>query len=243
MQIWPAIDLRDGKCVRLRQGDYAQETIFGNDPAAMARRWIGAGARRLHLVDLDAAKSGESSGQQANRQAIAGIVSAIDAPCQLGGGVRDESLVKELLTIGIERLVIGTKALRDPDWVRAMCRAYPQRIVLGIDARDGLVATDGWIKSSAVQAVDLARQFSGEPLAAIVYTDIAKDGMMAGPNLVALAQMQQAAAAPVIASGGVSTLEDVKRIKELGLAGCIIGRAIYEGSIDLTEAIEAAEDH
>jgi phosphoribosylformimino-5-aminoimidazole carboxamide ribotide isomerase len=238
MQIWPAIDLRQGKCVRLRQGDYARETVFGDDPAAMARRWVGAGARRLHVVDLDGAKGGE----RVNRDAVAAIVAAVDVPCQLGGGVRDEESVRELLALGIERLVIGTKALEDPAFVQRVCQKYPQRIVLGIDAKYGLVATDGWLKSSDVSAVELARRFSDEPLAAIVYTDIAKDGMLAGPNLVALEEMRRATTTPVIASGGVSSLDDVRRIAALGLAGCIIGRAIYEGTLDLTEAIEAAGD-
>lgn len=237
MQIWPAIDLRQGKCVRLQQGDYARETIFGDNPAAMARRWVGAGARRLHLVDLDGARDGRG----ANRQAIAAIVEAVDAPCQLGGGVRDEGTIRELLALGVDRLVIGTKAIQDAQWLRSMCREFPHRLVLGIDARDGVVATEGWIVDSAVSALDLARQFAEEPLAAIVYTDIAKDGMLAGPNFAALAQMRKAVDLPLIASGGVSSLEDIRRLKELEMAGCIIGRAIYEGTVDLTEAIEIAE--
>lgn len=238
VEIWPAIDLRGGKCVRLRQGDYAQETVFGDDPAAIARAWIEQGGKRLHLVDLDAAKDGSS----ANLASVRAIVGAVDAPCELGGGVRSEEKIAELVAIGLARLVVGTRALKDPGWFRQMCRKYPGRLVLGIDARDGMVATDGWLETSRTPAVELARQSAGEPLAAIVYTDIATDGMMAGPNVDAMAEMQSAVDVPVVASGGVTTLEDVRRLAGAGLAGCIIGRALYEGTIDLAAAIEAAND-
>ncbi|MCR9119392.1 MAG: 1-(5-phosphoribosyl)-5-[(5-phosphoribosylamino)methylideneamino]imidazole-4-carboxamide isomerase [bacterium] len=231
MKIWPAIDLRDGKCVRLRQGDYKQETIFGDDPAAMARRWVGDGAERLHLVDLDGARDG----RQANREAIANIVRAIDAPCQLGGGVRDEETIRDLLDVGLARVVIGTKAITDPDWLRRMCDKFPERIVLGIDARDGLVATDGWLETSDKTAVALAQNLKDWPLAAIVYTDIARDGMMAGPNFNAMKEMKEAAAVPVMASGGVTSVDDAVQLARLGLDGCIIGRALYEEEIVLSE--------
>lgn len=239
MQVWPAIDLRGGKCVRLRQGDYARETVFGDDPAEMARRWVEAGADRLHLVDLDGARSG----QAANRDAVAAILEAVEVPCQLGGGIRDEGAIAELLGLGLARLVIGTKALKEPDWFRAMARRFPDQLAVGIDAKDGMVATDGWLEVSAAPAVEFARQFAGEPLAAIIYTDIAKDGMMEGPNFDAMAEMQAAASSPVIASGGVTTASDVARLAGLGLAGCIVGRALYEGSLTLAAARSAANEH
>lgn len=238
MQVWPAIDLRGGKCVRLRQGDYARETVFGDDPAEMARRWVSAGADRLHLVDLDGARDG----QAVNRAAVAAILKAVSVPCQLGGGIRDEQTIDDLLALGLARLVIGTKALKEPDWFRAMCLQYPRRLALGIDARDGRVATDGWLATSDTAATELARQFADEPVAAIIYTDIAKDGMLAGPNFDALAQMQVAASAPVIASGGVTTPLDIVRLARLGLAGCIVGRALYEGQLTLAAALSAARE-
>jgi phosphoribosylformimino-5-aminoimidazole carboxamide ribotide isomerase len=236
MLIWPAIDLRGGKCVRLRQGDYQQETVFGDDPAAMARQWVGRGAERLHLIDLEAARDG----QAANRQALQAILLAVDVPCQIGGGVRDEAAVEALLHLGAERLVVGTRALREPEWFVAMCRRFPERLVLGIDARNGRVATDGWRETSETPAVDFARRFAGEPLAAIVYTDIARDGMLEGPNLSAIAEMIAAAEAPVVASGGVTTAADVASLAKIGAAGCIIGRALYEGTLTLADALAAA---
>jgi phosphoribosylformimino-5-aminoimidazole carboxamide ribotide isomerase len=236
MQIWPAIDLRGGKCVRLRQGDYRQETVFGDDPAAMARRWVDAGAAQLHLVDLDGAREG----RWVNRAAVAEIVRAVQIPCQLGGGIREETTIAELLDLGLQRLVVGTRALRDPDWFRVVCRRFPHQLVAGIDARQGRVATDGWTETSHVEARDVARQFAAEPIAAIVYTDIAKDGMMEGPNVEAMAEMVASVSVPVIASGGVTTAEDVRRLVQTGVAGCIIGRALYEGSLTMEEALAAA---
>jgi len=236
MQIWPAIDLRDGKCVRLRQGDYNRETVFGDDPAAMARRWVDEGAECLHLVDLDGARDGAP----ANRKAVASILAAIDIPCELGGGVRDETTIKLWLDAGLQRLVIGTRALKQPDWFREMCRRYPNQLVLGIDASNGRVATDGWLDVSDVSATELARKYADEPLAAIVYTDIAKDGMMAGTNLPAMQEMKEAVDVPVIASGGVTNVEDVRQLARLELAGCIIGRALYEGTLTIADAVSAA---
>jgi phosphoribosylformimino-5-aminoimidazole carboxamide ribotide isomerase len=236
MQIWPAIDLRGGKCVRLVQGDYRRELVFGEDPAAMARTLVEQGAECLHLVDLDGARDG----QPANLDSIRGILAAVDVPCELGGGIRDEATIVRLLELGVSRLVIGTKALREPDWFRAVARQFPGKLVLGIDARDGRVATDGWLETSSMPGVDLALQFDGEPLAAIIYTDIAKDGMLAGPNVAAMREMQQSTRLPVIASGGVTTADDVARLAAAGLAGCIIGRALYEGKLTLAEALHAA---
>jgi len=236
VEIWPEIDLRGGKCVRLRQGDYAQETVFGDDPAAMARQWADQGGEHLHLVDLDAAKDGSS----ANLESVRAIVKAVGVPCELGGGVRSREKIAELLELGLARLVVGTRALKEPDWFRQVCREFPGRLVLGIDARSGMVATDGWLETSTTSAIELARQFDGEPIAAIVYTDIATDGMMAGPNVEAMAEMQQSVDVPVVASGGVTTIDDVRRLTEAGLAGCIIGRALYEGTIELKEALQVA---
>ena len=235
MEIWPAIDLRGGKCVRLKQGDYDRQTVFASDPAAMARHWVEEGAECLHLVDLDGAREGFPR----NLASITAILSAVHVPCELGGGIRDEETIRELLALGLARLVVGTLALREPERLRRMCREHPGKLVLGLDARDGRVATDGWLQTSEVPAVELARQLDGEPLAAIVYTDIATDGMMAGPNVAAMAAMQAAVRLPVVASGGVTSVDDVARLAAAGLSGCIIGRALYEGTIRLADALRA----
>lgn len=235
MQIWPAIDLRGGKCVRLRQGDYQQETVYGDDPVAVAHGFAGDGAKHLHLVDLDGAREG----LPVNLPVVQDILATVDMEIELGGGIRDEQSIAELLEFGVHRLVVGTSALKQPDWFREVCRQYPRRLVLGIDARGGRVATDGWLETSEIRAVELAEQFAAEPLAAIVYTDIATDGMMAGPNVAAMAEMQAAVKLPVVASGGVTTVDDVRKLAAAGMAGCIIGRALYERTITLTEAIRA----
>jgi phosphoribosylformimino-5-aminoimidazole carboxamide ribotide isomerase len=238
MQIWPAIDLRGGKCVRLQQGDYRRETIYGDDPAEMARRFVDQGATCLHLVDLDGARDGSS----ANLLAVRAIVAAVDVPCELGGGIRDEATIERLLDVGLGRLVVGTRALKEPDWFRGMIRRFPARLALGIDAKGGFVATDGWLQTSTTSAIELARQFTGEPLAAIIYTDIARDGMLQGPNLEAMDQMNAAVEIDVVASGGVTTADDVRKLAALGLAGCIVGRALYEGTLTLAGALAAAEE-
>jgi phosphoribosylformimino-5-aminoimidazole carboxamide ribotide isomerase len=237
VQIWPAIDLRGGKCVRLKQGDYRQETVFGEDPAAMAAHWVAQGARCLHLVDLDGARDGIPG----NLASVQAIVKVVSVPCQLGGGIRTEEIIRELLDLGVARLVIGTLALKEPEWFRRMGRRFPSRLVLGIDARDGCVATRGWLEASQTAATDLAKQFDEEPIAGIVYTDIATDGMLAGPNLPAMAQMQATVRHPVIASGGVTTRDDVARLAAVPMAGCIIGRALYEETLTLPDAIRAGE--
>lgn len=233
MHIYPAIDLLHGRCVRLRQGDYAQETVFSDDPAAVARQWVSQGATRLHIVDLDGAKAGKP----VNGEVIRRIVDAAGVPCQLGGGIRNDADLATVFGWGIQWAVLGTRALQDPDWVRTTAAKHPQRIVLGVDAKNGFVATEGWLEVSQVKAVDLAKRVSDSPLAAVVYTDIAKDGMMAGPNFEALAEMQASCPLPVIASGGVCTLDHVTRLAEARTFGCIIGRALYEGTIDLRTAI------
>ena len=234
MQIWPAIDLRGGKCVRLQQGDYARETVFSDDPIAVALQFATDGARHLHLVDLDGARDGKPT----NHEVVRAIVASVDMQCELGGGIRDQATIDALLDTGLSRLVLGTSALKNADWFRDMCRQYPEQLVLGIDARDGMVATDGWLETSNTPATEMADQFREVPLAAIVYTDIATDGMLAGPNVEAMAQMQRHVDLPVVASGGVTTLDDVRRLDEAGLAAAIIGRAIYEGTLKLHEAIE-----
>jgi phosphoribosylformimino-5-aminoimidazole carboxamide ribotide isomerase len=240
MEIWPAIDLRHGRCVRLRQGDYGQETVYGEDPAAMAKHWVERGARRLHLVDLDAARNEPS---QENRAAIAAIMEAVDVPCQLGGGVRDDGAIRSLLNLGLRRLIVGSAALKNPEWFARACDTYPDRLAAGIDARDGLVATDGWLETSNTKATELARDLRRrtQHVSAIIYTDIARDGMMAGPNIEALEEMRAATDIPVIASGGVTTLDDVRSLTQSGTFAAIIGRAIYEGTINLADAVAIAE--
>lgn len=234
MLIYPAIDLLNGRCVRLRQGDYSRETVFSDDPAAVARRWVDLGADRLHIVDLDGAKAGKP----VNGPVIRRIVEASGVPCQLGGGIRTDDDLATAFDWGVHWVVLGTRALQDPAWVRATADRLPHRIVLGVDAKDGYVATDGWLEVSRVKAVELAKQVSDAALAAVVYTDIAKDGMMSGPNFEALAEMRAAVPLPVIASGGVSTLDHVRRLAAAGTYGCIIGRALYEGSLELPEVLK-----
>ncbi|HET6881231.1 MAG TPA: 1-(5-phosphoribosyl)-5-[(5-phosphoribosylamino)methylideneamino]imidazole-4-carboxamide isomerase [Pirellulales bacterium] len=236
MQIWPAIDLRGGKCVRLQQGDYARETVFGDNPADMAQHWVDQGAERLHLVDLDGAREG----LPVNFQAVRAILKAIDVPCELGGGIRDEQSLARWFELGVSRLVVGTRALSQPDWFREMCRRFPGRLVLGIDARHGRVATHGWLETSDVAATELSAQYADEPIAAIVYTDITTDGMLAGPNLTALRELRQAVDLPIVASGGVTRVADVAALAALPVEGCIIGRALYEGVLTLPDALAAA---
>lgn len=238
MQILPAIDLRGGQCVRLRQGDYQQETVFGADPAAMARRWVEQGAEFLHIVDLDGAKEG----RPVNGASIQEIVEASGVACQLGGGLRSEDDIALALSWGLERVVIGTRALQAPGWLEQMTRRFPGRIVLGIDARDGRVATHGWLDVSEQSALELARALDHLPLAALVYTDIKRDGMLQGANVEAMAQMCAATKLPVIASGGVTTLDDIHRLAALPLAGCIVGRALYEGRLNLKEILAVCSE-
>ncbi len=236
MQIWPAIDLLGGKCVRLQQGDYNRETVFADDPSTMATKWQQAGTRYLHLVDLDGAKDGS----QVNGEVIRRIVAQTGLECQVGGGVRSEETIERLLGLGLSRVIVGTRALREPQWFAEMADKYPQRLVLGIDARDGMVATHGWLETSTTSAVALARQIEGmtSHVAAIVYTDIAKDGMLAGPNFEQLAEMQQATAIPVVCSGGVTTMDDIQRLLDMQTHAAIVGRAIYDGHLDLAQVLQ-----
>ena len=244
IQIIPAIDLRGGKCVRLRQGDYDAETVFGEDPVAMARRWAEAGATRLHLVDLDGAKAGRPQ----NGAIIRRIAAEVTIPCQLGGGIRnDESLDEAFKELQVDRVIIGTAALKDPDWFRSAAERHPKCLLLGIDARDGRVATEGWLDVSETRAADLAAQFADVPLAGIIYTNIANDGMMQGIDDATLGDLAELADGPhpIIASGGVTTLDDVQRLAALAadhpkLTAAIVGRSLYEGRLDLAEAIRVA---
>ena len=241
MQIIPAIDLLDGHCVRLHQGDYDQVTRFSDDPVAQALDWQRQGAQRLHLVDLDGARTGEP----VNDQAIRAITAALSIPVQLGGGVRTAARAEELLACGLDRVILGTVALEQPELVDALASRHPGRIVVGIDAKNGKVATRGWIEESSTEATDLARRFAASGVAAIISTDIATDGTLAGPNLEALRAMAEASSVPVIASGGIGTLEHVLSLLSLaplGVEGVIVGRALYDGRVDLAEALQAIGD-
>ena len=238
MEIIPAIDLLDGACVRLHQGDYNQVTRFSEDPVAQALSWQSQGATRLHLVDLDGAKRGEPI----NDAAVRAITAALDIPVQLGGGVRSLERAEELIACGLDRVILGTVAIEQPELVHELAQRHPGRIVVGIDANDGRVATRGWIEQSDVLATDLAQQFSAAGIAAIITTDIATDGTLAGPNLDALRTMAQCSAVPVIASGGIGCMADLLALlplEPLGVSGVIVGRALYDGRVALGEAIAA----
>jgi phosphoribosylformimino-5-aminoimidazole carboxamide ribotide isomerase len=233
--ILPAIDLRGGCCVRLRQGDYAQETVFGDDPAAMARRWVEQGATFLHLVDLDGAREG----RPVNGDSVQRIVAAAGVPCQLGGGLRSEADITLALSWGVARVVLGTRALNDPDWCEQMTRQFPGQIVLGIDARQGHVATHGWLETGQVTATEAARRCASWPLSALVFTDIGRDGMLQGPDVKGTVELSAVVPFPVIASGGVGSIDDLRALARAGVDACIVGRALYERKFTLAEAIRA----
>ncbi|MBE9241074.1 1-(5-phosphoribosyl)-5-[(5-phosphoribosylamino)methylideneamino]imidazole-4-carboxamide isomerase [Synechocystis salina] len=238
MEILPAIDLLEGKCVRLYQGDYGQSQVYHEDPVAVAEQWQAQGASRLHLVDLDGAKEG----QPVNLTAIAKIVESLNIPVQVGGGLRDRARVKQLLDLGVNRVILGTIAVENPDLVGELCTEFPGQIVVGIDARNGKVATRGWLETSTVEAGELAQRMEKLGAAAIIYTDIHRDGTMAGPNLEALRQLASQLTIPVIASGGVSQVQDLLNLlslESLGVNGVIIGKALYTGDIQLETAIRA----
>lgn len=234
MQILPAIDLRGGKCVNLVQGIAAEETVFSDAPLEMALRWQAEGAEYLHLVDLD----GAFQGAPANLQIVSEIVDALDIPVQLGGGIRDLVQLEAVLRLGLDRAILGTAALKVPDFVQQACAAHGARVAVGIDARDGKVATDGWLAVSEKPAVDFARELTA--VQTLIYTDIKSDGMLKGPNVDATAAVIDAVSADVIGSGGVTSLEDVAALKRIGASGAIIGRALYTGAISLRDAIAAA---
>lgn len=237
MLVIPAIDLKDGRCVRLRQGDLNQQTVYSEDPAATAARWQELGGRLLHVVDLN----GAVDGRPRNVSSIEQIVNAVSIPVQVGGGIRSMDTVRFYVSQGVQRLIVGTSALDDPTFLQQACKEFPGRILVGIDAREGKVAMHGWTEVSGTSATDLVRRLTDYPLAGIVYTDIAKDGMLAGPNLAALREMVDCAPVPVIASGGITCVDDLRAIQSLGprVAGAIVGKALYDGKLDLKEAIRA----
>lgn len=236
MLIIPAIDLKDGECVRLRQGLMDDSTVFSDDPVAVAARWVDAGCRRLHLVDLNGAFAGEP----VNGEVVKAIATAYpELPIQIGGGIRSLETIEAYVRSGVSYVIIGTKAVKEPEFVAQACRAFPGKVIVGLDAKDGLVATDGWAEVSTVQAADLAKRFESDGVSAIVYTDIARDGMMQGVNVEATVAMAQASSIPVIASGGITDMNDIRALSAVasrGICGAITGRAIYEGTLDVAEA-------
>jgi len=240
MIIIPAIDLKGGQCVRLSQGDMDRATVYSENPAEMAKTWHGMGARRIHVVDLD----GAVSGQPKNRDAIEAIVSSVSVPVQLGGGIRDNETIEAYFSCGIDRVILGTAAIRDPGFLEESCQSWPGKIIVGIDATDGMVCIQGWTEKTAMSVVELVKKIAQLPLAAIVFTDIKRDGMLTGPNIESTALLARSTHIPVIASGGVSRLEDIEAlltIEQFGVSGVIIGRALYTGNLDLRECIKAAE--
>ena len=238
----PAIDMRGGRVVRLRQGDFARETAYADDPVAVAQDWERRGARWIHVVDLDGAKAGEPR----HLDVVARMAGAVRARIEMGGGFRTGDHLARAFAGGVARIVLGTAAIREPRLLEDAAARHPGQVALGIDVRDGAVAIAGWQEGTEVKATDLARRFAPLPLAAVIYTDIGRDGMLAGPNTAGLAEMARAAGHPVIASGGVSSLEDIRAVRALeneGVAGVIVGRALYEGTLTLEDALRAAEAH
>ncbi|MEO1403064.1 MAG: 1-(5-phosphoribosyl)-5-[(5-phosphoribosylamino)methylideneamino]imidazole-4-carboxamide isomerase [Cyanobacteria bacterium J06635_1] len=238
MDVIPAIDLLGGRCVRLYQGDYEQSQVFDEDPVAVAQRWVDEGATRLHLVDLDGAKAGKPE----NWQAIKAIVDAVSVPVQVGGGLRDQDRVSGLFDLGVQYAILGTVAVESPELVGELSQRFPGRIFVGIDAREGKVATRGWLETSEVMAIDLAQRMGTLGAAAIIYTDIKRDGTLQGPNLNALRELASVIDTPVIASGGVSSLSDLLSllgVAPLGVTGVIVGKALYTGDVSLKRALQA----
>src|SRR5690625_3016174 len=237
MLLIPAIDLKDGRCVRLRKGDLQDDTVFSDDTAAMAEQWLEQGAQRLHLVDLN----GAFAGKPVNQAAIEAIIEAVDdeAPIQIGGGIRDLDTIEAYLDLGIQYVIIGTAAVKNPGFLRDACSAFPGHIIVGLDAREGKVATDGWSKISRHDVIDMAQKFADYGCEAIIYTDIGRDGMLTGVNIPATVALSQAVDIPVIASGGVSSIDDIKAlcaVADEGIDGVILGRSIYEGTVDFAAA-------
>ena len=243
MLLIPAIDLKDGHCVRLKQGDMRDSTTFGEDPAAMARRWLAAGARRLHLVDLN----GAFAGKPVNEPAIKAILAAVgdEVPVQLGGGIRDLDTIERYLDDGLSYIIIGTAAVKNPGFLRDACSAFGGHIIVGLDARDGKVATDGWSKLTGHEVIDLAKKFQGYGVEGVIYTDIGRDGMLTGINIEATVKLARALQIPVIASGGLSNLADIERlcaVEDQGITGVICGRAIYTGDLDFGAGQRRADE-
>lgn len=241
MLMIPAIDLKDGKCVRLRQGRMEDETVFSDDPVAVAQRWVDAGARRLHMVDLN----GAFAGKPVNAAVIRSVAEAFpDLPIQVGGGIRDEETVQAYLDAGVQYTIIGTRAVSAPHFVNDLCAEFPGHIIVGLDAKGGMVAIDGWSKLSHHPVIDMAQRFENDGVEAIVFTDIGRDGMMSGVNVESTVELAQAIRIPVIASGGITSIEDIRALCDVadeGIMGAITGRAIYEGTLDLAEAQKLAD--
>ena len=241
MIIYPAIDIRGGRCVRLTEGRFDAETVFADDPAEMALKWAGLGAEFLHLVDLDGALAGEGR----NVPAIERILQSVSIPVQLGGGIRNLETIEKLLALGVTRLILGSAAVKNPQLVEEACKKYPGHIAVGIDAKNGDVAIEGWGKGSGVAATELAKKMAAYGVETIIYTDISRDGMLSGVNVEATAALARACGVPIIASGGVASLEDIRRVKAVeseGVQGCIIGKAIYTGAVDLKAALALAKE-
>ena len=241
MIIYPAIDIRGGRCVRLTEGRFDAETVFADDPAEMALKWAGLGAEFLHLVDLDGALAGEGR----NVPVIERILQSVSIPVQLGGGIRNLETIEKLLSLGVTRLILGSAAVKNPQLVEEACKKYPGHIAVGIDAKNGDVAIEGWGKGSGVAATELAKKMAAYGVETIIYTDISRDGMLSGVNVEATAALARACGVPIIASGGVASLEDIRRVKAVesdGVQGCIIGKAIYTGAVDLKAALALAKE-
>jgi phosphoribosylformimino-5-aminoimidazole carboxamide ribotide isomerase len=242
MILFPAIDLKDGRCVRLARGEMAAATVFNDDPAAQARTFAAQGFRYLHVVDLN----GAFAGKPVNAAAVRAILGAVDMPVQLGGGIRDLATIEAWLEAGIRRVILGTAALRDPDLVREACRRFPGRVAVGIDARDGKVAVEGWAETSTLTALEMARRYEDAGVAAIIHTDIERDGILKGLNLAATTELAHATSVPVIASGGLAGIDDVKallRPEHVMLEGAIAGRALYDGRLNALEALTLLSGH
>ena len=241
MIIYPAIDIRGGRCVRLTEGRFDAETVFADDPAEMALKWAGLGAEFLHLVDLDGALAGEGK----NVPVIQRILKSVSIPVQLGGGIRNLETIEKLLELGVTRLILGSAAVKKPELVAEACKKYPGHIAVGIDAKNGEVAIEGWGQGSGVAATELAKKMASFGVETIIYTDISRDGMLSGVNVEATAALARACGVPIIASGGVASLDDIRRVKAVegdGVQGCIIGKAIYTGAVDLKEALALAKE-
>ena len=241
MIIYPAIDIRGGRCVRLTEGRFDAETVFADDPAEMALKWAGLGAEFLHLVDLDGALAGEGK----NVPVIQRILKSVSIPVQLGGGIRNLETIEKLLELGVTRLILGSAAVKNPELVAEACKKYPGHIAVGIDAKNGEVAIEGWGQGSGVAATELAKKMASFGVETIIYTDISRDGMLSGVNVEGTAALARACGVPIIASGGVASLDDIRRVKDVegdGVQGCIIGKAIYTGAVDLKEALALAKE-
>ena len=237
MEIIPAIDIKDGNCVRLYQGDYDQMTVYDRDPVAVAQRWSELGAQRLHVVDLDGAKAGKPL----NAQIVFAIVRAVDIPVELGGGLRDRAAIEAALNLGVDRAILGTAAIVQPDLITELVAQYGARIAVGVDARHGWVAVQGWQELSQIHAVDLVRRVGESGVQQVIYTDIVRDGTLRGPNFEAIAELVALGRPAVIASGGVGSIDDLRRLAQIGAAGAIVGQALYTGAIDLPTALQALD--